>query len=122
MTQAILIVEDDPDGQALVSHVVEHLNISYDVVDNAERALELLQNSGKDYFAAIIDLALPGKDGWELVSEIRNSSFSNDILCVAITAFHTSKTRADALNSGFNAYFSKPLNAERFAQELGAIL
>lgn len=122
MSQHILIVEDDPDGQALVSHVVEHLNIPFDVVGDAEKAAEKLFKANSPYRAVIIDLALPGKDGWELLSEIRENPTSENLLCVAITAFHTSKTRSDALNSGFDAYFSKPLDASVLARELEAIL
>lgn len=69
MTKPILIVEDDPDGQALVSHVVGYLNIPHDVVGDAEQALSKLSKSGMSYQAIIIDIQLPGKDGWELIAD-----------------------------------------------------
>lgn len=122
MAQPILIVEDDPDGQALVSHVIGHLNIPHEVVGDAEKALNRLFQSGQSFQAVIIDLALPGKDGWELLADIRNNPATAALTCVAVTAFHTSKTREDALNSGFDAYFSKPLDATRFARELESLL
>ena len=122
MTQPILIVEDDPDGQALVSHVVGHLNIPHDVVGDAEKAAQKLFDSGEVYQAVIIDLALPGKDGWELLAEIRNNPQTADLTCIAVTAFHTSKTREDALQAGFDAYFSKPLDATHFSRQLASIL
>lgn len=122
MTQPILIVEDDPDGQALVSHVVGHLNIPHEVVGDAEKAQNRLFNSGQIFQAVIIDLALPGKDGWELLADIRNNPETANLTCVAVTAFHTSKTREEALHSGFDAYFAKPLDATRFARELETLL
>jgi CheY-like chemotaxis protein len=122
MTQSILIVEDDPDGQALVSHVIGHLNIPHEVVGDAELALNMLSDNEQDFQAVIIDLALPGKDGWELLSEIRNNPATASLTCVAVTAFHTSKTREEALRLGFDAYFSKPLDATRFARELESLL
>jgi two-component system cell cycle response regulator len=122
MTQPILIVEDDPDGQALVSHVVGHLNIPHEVVGDAEKAQSRLFNSGQAFQAVIIDLALPGKDGWELLADIRNNPATAHLTCVAVTAFHTSKTREEALQSGFDAYFAKPLDATRFARELETLL
>jgi len=122
MTQPILIVEDDPDGQALVSHVVGHLNIPHEVVGDAEKAQTMLSQSGQNFQAVIIDLALPGKDGWELLAEIRSNPATARLTCVAVTAFHTSKTREDALNAGFDAYFAKPLDATRFARELESLL
>lgn len=122
MTQPILIVEDDPDGQALVSHVIGHLNIPHDVVGDAEKAGQKLFENGEAYQAVIIDLALPGKDGWELLAEIRNHAETANLMCVAVTAFHTSKTREDALHAGFDAYFPKPLDAMHFSRELASLL
>jgi CheY-like chemotaxis protein len=122
VTKSILIVEDDPDGQALVSHVVEHLNIPHDVVPDAEKAIQQLLESHDSYQAVIIDLALPGKDGWELLAEIRANPATELLTCIAVTGFHTSKTRDDALKAGFNGYFSKPLDATHFARELETFL
>ncbi|MBL8131330.1 MAG: response regulator [Anaerolineae bacterium] len=122
MSQPILIVEDDPDGQALVSHIVGHLKMPHHVVGDAEKAITRLFESNNHYRAIIIDLALPGKDGWELLAEIRKNPATSNLLCIAVTAFHTSRTREDALRAGFNAYFAKPLDATHFARELEALL
>lgn len=122
MTQPILIVEDDPDGQALVSHVVGHLHLANEVVADAEQAGVRLFESGQRYHAVIIDLALPGKDGWELLSEIRRNPATAGITCIAVTAYHSAKTREEALRAGFNAYFAKPLEATHFARELSSLL
>ncbi len=122
MMQPILIVEDDPDGQVLVSHVITHLNIPCQVVSDAEKAMEILFQSEQFFQAVIIDLALPGKNGWQLLTAIRANEKTKDLFCIAVTAFHTSKTRDEAQRAGFNAYFSKPLNASQFAGDLQALL
>lgn len=122
MTRPILIVEDDPDGQLMVSHIVSYMNIPHDVVGDAEKAMQELQTTNRAYQAVIIDLALPGKDGWELLAEIRSNPDTEALTCIAVTAFHTSKTREEALRVGFDAYFSKPIDATSFARELETIL
>jgi CheY-like chemotaxis protein len=118
----ILIVEDDPDGQALVSHIVDYLNVPHEVASDAEKAGQKLFQEGQSYRAVIIDLALPGKDGWTLLREIRDNPATENLTCIAVTAFHTSKTREEALRLGFNAYFAKPLDATKMARELDAML
>lgn len=118
----ILVVEDDPDGQRVVATVLQHLNYEMDVANDAAEAEELLFNSGHQYHAAIIDLALPDKDGWELLAEILESPSTSDLFCIAVTAFHTSKLREEALQRGFSAYFAKPLDANAFARSLQEIL
>ena len=122
MSYSILIVEDDPDGQAVISHIINHLDISYDVISNAEQAFECLFQSDVLYHAVIIDLSLPGKDGWELLAEIRANSKTENTICIAVTGYHDAITRQEALASGFDAYFPKPLNATDFAQSLSALV
>jgi CheY-like chemotaxis protein len=118
----ILVVEDDPDGQEVVSTILEHLRVAMDVTGSVEEAERLLFQQGQRYQAAIIDLALPGKDGWQLLDSILNTPETASMPCVAITAFHTSKLREDAIAAGFTAYFAKPIDATTFARRLEELL
>lgn len=114
----ILVVEDDPDGQEVVATILEHLNISFDVASNVAEAEELLFRSGTTYQVAILDLALPDKNGWELLTEILEEPKTASLPCIAVTAYHTSKLREDAIRAGFTAYFAKPIDATAFARRL----
>jgi two-component system, sensor histidine kinase and response regulator len=116
----ILVVEDDPDGQELVTHILEHMGATIDVVGNGDHALEHLRKS--TYQAVIVDLALPDMDGWALLKEIQADPQLANTLCIAMTAFHTSRVREDALKAGFRAYFPKPLDAARLIQEIEQLL
>jgi CheY-like chemotaxis protein len=118
----ILVVEDDPDGQVVVATILEHLNISLDVVNNAEEAESNLFGAGKQYSAAIVDLALPGKDGWELLTAIQDNPKTANLPCIAVTSYHTSKLREDAIRAGFVAYFAKPIDATAFARRIEVFL
>lgn len=116
----VLIVEDEPDGQDIVTQLLELYKISAEVTGTAEDALAWLQQT--DYTAAIIDLNLPGMDGIELIREIRAHAVLNALPCVAITAYHTSAVKQQALTSGFDAYFSKPLDDSAFIRELARVV
>jgi CheY-like chemotaxis protein len=118
----ILVVEDDPDGQVVVATMLEHLNIPIDVAGDASEAEQFLFTVGKRYGAVVIDLALPDKDGWELLAEIQGDERTASLPCIAVTAYHNSKLREQALTAGFVAYFPKPIEATTFARELEAIL
>ena len=117
----ILVVEDDPDGQELVSAILAHLNIPIDVANDAEHAEELLFTAPNNYDGVVIDLMLPGKDGWDLLNAIRAHETTAHLPCIAITAFHSSKIREQALVAGFKAYFPKPIDATSFSRTLEAI-
>ncbi len=118
----LLVVEDDPDGQEVVATILSHLNISIDTASTAEEAEAFLFDDRRDYHAVIIDLALPGKDGWELLAEIQQDPGTANLTCIAVTAYHNSKLREQALTHGFHAYFPKPLDATRFARALEEVL
>lgn len=118
----ILVVEDDPDGQEVVATILRHLNLSIDVAGSVEEAEQMLFGSDRRYHAAIVDLALPDKDGWDLLAEIRSSRSTSELPCIAVTAYHTSKLREEAIKAGFTAYFAKPIDATAFARRLEEIL
>ena len=103
----VLVVEDEQDGQQVVAGILEISQIEWDLASTAEEGMQLLEHS--QYDACIIDLALPGMNGFDLVSHIRNSPPIAHLPCIAYTAYHTSKVRKDAMDVGFDAYFEKPL-------------
>ena len=113
---SILVVEDEPDGQEVVSSLLGNFNISVETAFTAEAALILLaQNT---YTGVVVDLNLPGMDGLSLVKRIRENPTLAAIPCVAITAYHTSQVRHEAIAAGFNSYFPKPLEEIAFVREL----
>jgi CheY-like chemotaxis protein len=118
----ILVVEDDSDGQEVMATLLGHLNISTDIAADAAEAEHFLFQSGKVYDAAIIDLALPDKDGWHVLSEILAHPQTANLPSIAVTAYHTSKLREDAIVAGFKAYFAKPIDGTKFLRELESIL
>jgi CheY-like chemotaxis protein len=116
----VLVVEDEPDGQEVVKGILNLFHIASDAVGTAEEAVEALQRTR--YHAVVIDLALPGMDGMELVAAIRTNRDTAMLPCIAVTAFHDSAVRQQALEAGFDAYFPKPLNDTGFVRELDRIL
>lgn len=118
----ILVVEDDPDGQTVVTHILAYLNIAIDNAGDAEQAKAYLFGEGRRYDAVIIDLALPGKDGFTLLGEILADPATADMPCVAVTAYHTSVLREQAIGAGFSAYFPKPFDVTHFMRGLEDLL
>lgn len=118
----LLIVEDDPDGQTVTATLLEHLNYPIDVAANAQEAEYHLFGTDNTYAAIIIDLALPDKNGWELLAEIKANPRTTEIPCIAVTAYHTFTMREETISAGFKAYFPKPIDATAFARQLEALL
>lgn len=121
-SKRLLVVEDDPDGQEMITTMLQHLRFTVETADNAEQAAQMLFGSKHRYDAIIIDLALPGKDGWELLVEIIENPGTANIPCIAVTAHHTSKLREDTIRAGFVAYFPKPIDATALGRQLDMLL
>src|SRR5690606_33017640 len=95
----VLIVEDEPDGQQVISGLLSYVNVTADTVGTAEEGLVYLNEY--DYAGVVIDLALPGMDGFSLLEAIRTSPHLAALPCVAVTAFHSSTVKKQVYDSGF---------------------
>ena len=118
----ILVVEDDPDGQEMIATMLQHLQFHVETANDAEDAGQVLFGARRPYDAVIIDLALPGKDGWELLAEILDDPDTSRVPCIAVTAHHTSKLREETIRAGFVAYFPKPIDGTSLGRQLDALI
>jgi CheY-like chemotaxis protein len=116
----VLIVEDEYDSMELVQGILDHYDIRYLSASDGEQALEILQHESPTLI--IIDLALPGIDGWNLLRAIRADPRFDEVPCVATTAYHSFETADRAIEEGFEAYFPKPIEATAFVRELEYIV
>lgn len=120
MQKTVLVVEDDPDGQELLARMLFRANVAVELTGTAEDALQVL--SPDDHAVAVIDLALPGMDGFALLKFIREQEHLVNLPCIAITAFHTPTLRQRVMQSGFDGYFAKPLDDRRLIEKIRSIL
>lgn len=115
----ILVIEDESDSMEFVQGLLEHHGINSMGATTGEEALEMLERFRPKMI--IIDLALPGLNGWDLLNAIKSNPALRKIPCVAITAYHTAELAEQAIEAGFSAYFAKPLDATSFVRELEGI-
>jgi CheY-like chemotaxis protein len=118
----ILVVEDEPDGADMVKRMLDSVGLQCTLASSAEHALGELEANPDGFQAAIVDLALPEMDGIELMQTIRQSEQFASLPLIAVTAYHTPELRVKAIDSGFNAYFPKPLDTNLFMQALERLL
>lgn len=119
---ALLVVEDDSDSMAVVTLMLNPANIDTAEAVDAEQALQILNANPNVFSGVIIDLALPGMDGFALLQTIRKSPALKHLPCIAMTAFHTPELKSKAIRSGFDAYFPKPLDTAVFLGTLERLL
>jgi CheY-like chemotaxis protein len=115
----ILIVEDSPDNMKLFrtlltlkGHEVTGLTGGVELLETLERITPEL---------VLMDIQLPGKDGFELLREIRQSPFST-LRVIALTAHAMAGDRERALAAGFDGYITKPIDIRKFPVQISRIL
>lgn len=116
-TIKILIVEDDPDINRLLSKIMEKQG--YKTVQAFSGSEGKLQLSMENFDLLLLDLMLPGIIGEELIQEIRTNS---NIPIIVLSAKSSLKDRVDVLNLGADDYLTKPFeNEEVVARVNGAL-
>jgi two-component system response regulator len=126
----ILLVEDNPDDEALALHAFSKNNISNSVVvmhDGVE-ALDYLFGTGSFSGSStplpavvLLDLKLPRIDGLEVLRRIRADSRTTLLPVVVLTTSRESLDLQQAYNLGANSYVRKPVDFERFVQVIGLL-
>jgi len=119
---AILLVEDNPDDEALTLRALKKNNITNEVVvarDGAE-ALDYLFGTGKQAGRALIpqvtllDLKLPKIDGLEVLRRIRQDQRTKVLPVVILTSSNEERDRLQGYNFGANSYVRKPVDFVQF--------
>lgn len=123
MARRVLVVEDEPDARELLSRVLRGCGAHVDAFDSAEKALNALESN--NYDCLVSDIALPGRDGYSLISEIRATESIRELRtmpALAMTAFARPEDERKALESGFQRWLRKPVDPLRIASVLVDLL
>lgn len=78
------------------------------LAENADEAFGLLQDNSPNVI--IIDLLLPGSDGYSICDRIHHEGWAPNARLVATTAYHAVGTPETTLSRGFDSFLAKPLN------------
>ena len=111
----ILIVEDSPDNMKLFRALLSSRGHEVTGLPGGERLMETIDGSVPDL--VLMDIQLPGKDGFALLSDIRGSVHGK-LRVLALTAHAMSGDRERALEAGFDGYITKPIDIRSFPQEV----
>jgi two-component system, cell cycle response regulator DivK len=107
----ILIVEDSSDNMKLFRTILALKGHEVSGLPGGEGLLEVIERTAPDL--VLMDIQLPGKDGYALLEEIRRSPYA-EVRVVALTAHAMTGDSARALKAGFDGYITKPIDIRTF--------
>ena len=114
-----LVVEDNPVNQKLMDYVLRKAGANVTLADNGEQAVLLLKDN--EYDLIVMDLQMPGMDGYETTKYIRgNLQLRTPVM--AMTANAISGEQIRCLEAGMNDYMSKPFEFKTFYIRIAELL
>jgi CheY-like chemotaxis protein len=112
----ILIIEDNVDGREslrlLLSYLGHAVEVAADGVEGVQKALALQPD------IALVDIGLPGLDGYQVARRIR-AALGDDVILIAYTAYDSPDTEQQVIEAGFDAHLIKPIELSELAPWLG---
>lgn len=104
----VLLVEDQPDAREALGDLLQIQGYDVEVAADGEEAVERAAARRPD--VALVDIGLPGVDGFEVARRLRHMYREDPITLVALTGFDDGEVRRRAREAGFDSHLVKPVD------------
>jgi two-component system alkaline phosphatase synthesis response regulator PhoP len=121
----ILVVDDEPDFAGIVQQNLEKEGFDVEVAYDGEEGLDKVKANPPD--AIVLDVMMPGKDGYQVCAELKADDRFADIPVILLTAVasHVTSTRyshRDGMSTEADDYLAKPASAEQITESIKGLL
>ena len=110
----VLVVEDEDDSRECLKLLLETEGHVVSLTDNGTTALAEIARFRPNF--ALVDVGLPGMDGYEVARRVRELPEGKQLKLIAITGFGGDKHRRQAREAGFDMHVVKPISYEQLAR------
>lgn len=130
MSGMILIVEDNPDDEALVLRTLRKINLKnrIDIVRDGAEALDYILRKGKfadrqtpEPAVILLDIKLPKVDGLTVLERIRAEKRTRRIPVVILTSSDEQEDKVRSYDLGCNSYVRKPVEFDEFSEAVSKL-
>jgi CheY-like chemotaxis protein len=115
----ILVVEDNVDAAEAMQLLLEGMGHSVTVVNDGADALRVASEMRPDL--VLLDIGLPGVNGYELARRLRDAPETQAAHLVAVTGYGQAKDRARSLEAGFDMHLVKPVDPAQLRDVVGQL-
>ena len=116
----VLIAEDNAVNRELLRELLETRGYTVLEACDGQEALHMIDQAQPDIL--LLDIGMPVLDGFAVVRKIRENPHLAKLPVVAVTAYAMQDDREKILNSKFDGYLSKPIDARSLMEELDRLL
>src|SRR5262249_33512623 len=119
-TSHVLVVDDDPKLPELLSDLLQDSHINLLFAANRDDAMRVLKDSHIDL--VLLDIGLPGADGFSILKEIRGAPETQSIPVIMLTAWNSTEDKIRGFELGANDYLTKPFETPELRARVCAVL
>lgn len=120
MAATILVVEDEPAIQELISYSLRQAKHTVSSTKNAEEAMKIINEALPDL--VLLDWMLPGMSGADFARMLRRAARTKDIPIIMLTARADESDKVTGLESGADDYITKPFSPRELLARIKAVL
>jgi CheY-like chemotaxis protein len=112
----VLIVEDNPDARESLQLLIELAGHEVETAEDGPGALDKFRAVIPD--VALVDIGLPGMDGYDVARAVRQDPATRDVRLIALTGYGQADDKKKALAAGFDIHLAKPVDPQKLAELL----
>jgi two-component system CheB/CheR fusion protein len=116
LERRVLIIDDNRDAANTMAMLVEELGGSTRIAHDATSGLQSLDDAVPD--VVFLDIGMPGIDGYETCRQMRRRPSNKAMVIIAVTGWGQRQDKQRALDAGFDAHLTKPVELEALARIL----
>ena len=116
----LLVVDDNVDAAETLALLLSSAGYDVQTAADAETALALVETFIPEL--AVLDIGLPGMDGYELAKRLRSDLHIPDLKLIALTGYGRESDLERAITSGFDVHLVKPADPERLLDEIARLM
>lgn len=118
----ILVVDDEEDNVEVLSHFLEAEGYRVDQAYDGEQALEAVARHNNEIDLILLDIMMPGKDGYEVVKQLRGRAETEHIPVIFLSAKTEEEDQVKGLMAGADTYLNKPVPPSVVLANVKAVL
>lgn len=117
----VLVIDDDEDARMMIRAMLERDGFEVEEAEDGHRGLDRLKDD-QDFKLIVLDLAMPGLDGRQVLDQIRGSVETAALPVLIRTATGSDALEAELLEAGADDYVEKSVDANRFMARVHAVV